>query len=143
MDTVLCPRVAEFGSQGVGPKVLGDLRIHWADKLSEGLHSILLSDLHYDARADCHSLYHTDELWQHTLVYFEELLSRWLVKSEHLHGRDLKALLKNSVDYLAGQTILYDMWFDNATGAIIEGGGRREVLREEKFELPLVVCRAG
>lgn len=143
MHSIHRPRVSELCSQRIGPEVLGDLWVHWANELPEGLHGVLLSDLHDDARTNGHGLYHANELWEDTLVDLEEFLGRWLVKCEHLHRGDLEALLEDGVDHLTSQAVLYHMWLDDATGAIVECCCGREVRREEEAELPLVVGGGG
>ena len=85
MNSIMRPCVAKLGSQGVWPQVLGNLGVHRANKLPEGLHCVLLSDLHDDAGTQGHGLDHAHELGQHSLVDLEELLGCWLVKCEHLH----------------------------------------------------------
>lgn len=127
MNSIMRPCVAELGSQCVWPQVLGDLWVHWADKLPESLHGILLSDLHDDAGTKGHGLNHANELGQHSLVDLEELLGSRLVKREHLHGRDLEAFLQDGVDHLAGQAVLYHVGLDDAAGAVVEGRGGSEL----------------
>lgn len=139
----MCPCVTELGSQCVRPQILSDLRIHRADELPEGLDGVLLSDLHHDARADRHGLYHTDELRQDSLVDLEELLGRRLVQCEHLHRRDLEAFLQDCVDHLTSQAILYHVRLDDAASAVVEGRCGSELGREEEVKLPLVVGGAG
>ena len=79
MNSIDCSAVAKPGSYGIWSQILSDLRIHRTAELSEFLNNILLSDLHDDARTSGHLLDHAYELWEHTLIYFEEFFGRWLV----------------------------------------------------------------
>ena len=135
--------MAELRPDSVGPEVLGNLRIHWATELPEGLNSVLLSDLQNDAWARDHVLYHADELGDHSLVHLEELLGRWLIEGEHLHGGDLESLLKDHVDNLSSEAIVDNMRLDDAAGAVVEGSRWSKRLAEELPAFLLVVSLGG
>lgn len=143
MDAVLRSRVAELGSQRVWPQVFSDFWIHWTDELPELLNRVLLPHFHNDARSSSHSFDHTNEFWQHALVNLEEFFGRRLVQCKHLHRRNLEAFLQDCVNDLTGESILNNMWLDNATGTIIEDCGRAEFRREVKAKLVLVVSAGG
>ena len=142
MDCVLLSSLTKFSSNSSWPEVFGNLWVHWATELSERSDSILLSDLHDNAGTACHALDHTHELRDHTFVYFEKFLCCWLIQGEHLHGGDLKSLLKDHVDHLTCETLRNNMGLDNAAGAVVESCGGAERLSEElsSFLLEVSFC---
>ena len=135
--------VTESPADSVGSETFGDFRIHGPAELPEAIDGIFLSDFHDDAWPEGHVLNHGSEFGQDAFVDLEELLSSGLVKSEHFHGRDLEALLKNHIDDLASKPLLDDVGLDDSASAVVEGGSGREVRREEQRLLSLVVRGRG
>lgn len=143
MDSVDGPRLTELCSYSIWSEIIGNLWIKWTTELSEGLHGILLSDLQNDAWARSHVLNHSHEFREDTLVHFEELLCCWLVKREHLHGRDLEALLQDHVDDLTCKSICHYMRLDDAACAIVEGCCGTELFIEKHRALSVIVGGRG
>ena len=113
---------AEASSKGLGAQALGNFRVHRAAKFPEGLHCVLLTNLHYNARAVCHVLAHRSELGKYTLVDFEELLARGHVETEHLHGGNFESFLEDGVNYLTGLACYDCVWLYYAYCAVGEVG---------------------
>ena len=111
---------AEASPQCVRSQTLGYFWVHGACKVAEGLNRILLSNFHDDAWARGHLLCHLGELGQHALVDLEKLLRRGPVQVEHLHGTDLKALVKDSVDNLTSLAGLDRVRLNHSACAISE-----------------------
>lgn len=108
----------EASSQRVRSQTLGYFWIHGAYQVAEGFNGILLSNFHDNARARGHLLGHLRELWEYTLINLEKLLCCWPVQVENLHGTDLKALVKNSVNNLTSITSLNGMRLNHSARAI-------------------------
>ena len=120
MDSITAAIDTEPRPQRVRSQALGYFRVHGAYKVSECLHSILLSDFQCNTWTSRHLLRHLWEFGQHTLIDLEEFLSCWPVEVEHLHCTDLEALIENRVNDLAGLTCLDGMRLNHGTSAVSE-----------------------
>lgn len=139
VDRVLDSVCAEASSQCVWSQVLCNLWVHWAAQVTERLDCVLLADLHGNARARSHLLSQLSELWQHTLVNLEELLSSWSIEVEHLHSANLEALLKDCVNNLSSEASLNCMWLDHSARAVREHSRGWELSAEEHVHLSLLL----
>lgn len=122
METIADSVDTETRAQTIGSKVHCDLGVHRAAKLSEGGNYILLAHLEDNAGACGHVLSDGNEFGKHAAVNFAELLGSGLVQVEHLHGRDLEALLEDSVDGLTSETSSHNVGLNNNASAVGEYG---------------------
>ena len=120
VDSIADTIHTEPRSQSVRSQALRNFRVHGAHKVTERLHSVLLSDLKCNARASCHLLRHLWELGQHALIDLKELLGSRPIEVEHLHGTDLEALVQNRVNDLTGETCLDGVRLNHGARAVSE-----------------------
>ena len=118
MNSVAHTIGTETCSQSVRSKTLCNFRVHWAAEVTEGLNSVLLTDLKCNARTSGHLLCHLCELWKHTCVDLEELFSCRSIQVEHLHGADLKALVEDSINDLTSTASLDGVRFYNTASGV-------------------------
>jgi len=108
----------ETGSQSVRSQTLCNFRVHWASKVTESLHSVLLTDFKCNARSSGHLLGHLGELGKHACVDLEELFSSRPIQVEHLHGADLEALVEDSINDLTSTASLDGVRFYNTASGV-------------------------
>ena len=88
--------------------------------LSEGSYCVVLPDFQSYARTCCQLFRDCWKFRNDTFVNLEELLSSGSIKPKHLHCTDLESLSKDEVDDGSGTALCKNMWFDDATSAIVE-----------------------
>ncbi len=89
-------------------------------KGSKRCHSVLLTNLKSNHRATREVLDKGQVLGKYILVNTVEFFNNRLAEVEKLHGRDLKACLKNGFNNLTSFSFTLDVRFNEAESAIVE-----------------------
>ena len=115
--------------------MLGNLWINWPAELSEGLHSIFLSDLKGESWPIGEMLDNWEVLRDDALVHIVELLDDWSRQVEDLGSRDLETSSQDHVNNLSSLAVLDNMGLHQAERAVINHTSGWHLLAKEKVQL--------
>ena len=120
MNSILNAIKPKLSSNGVWPKVLGDLRVAGSHHFSEGLHDVLLANLQDDRGSRNELLDLRNVLREDRLIDIVELFDGGSAQVEHLHCRDFETFREDHIDDHASLSTLDNVRLDDAESAIVK-----------------------